>query len=284
MSLSVFPDASFAGAIFVASGGRIWRLSGRSATALTPGNATYAYPAVTADGRTSAAVKIGRGHSEIVLGGAGFSNLTPLTQAPANPHDASIDLKPAFSPDGSRLAFMSDRSKSCTQELVYEGTFRPYRPHPVTSCPDIGGSDDAPVYLADGTALLMVSWRTQRAQLEAATVPNGRPRVVSLFDDQDLLDPAPAADGRLAAIRRRGDSSDLFVSPALNGDNGIKLTSFGDVRQAAWSPDGRSLVFISSHDGSFDLWTVAATGRALPRKLTWGANLDANSRPAWVAA
>ena len=31
-----------------------------------------------------------------------------------------------------------------------------------------------------------------------------------------------------------------------------------------------------------DLWTVAAAG-GTPQRLTWGADIDANSHPAWIA-
>jgi hypothetical protein len=213
-TLSLISGVSFSGSVYVASGGRIWKLKGATARALTPTSANYAYPAVTTDGQVSAATLVGKGHSEIALGGPDFGALTPLTRAPANPHDASLDLKPAFSPDGGRLAFMSDRSKSCSEELVYEGPYRPYRPRPVTTCPDIGGSYDSPAYLADGSALLMVSWGAQRAQLEEAAVPLGRLKLVSLFDDQDLLDPAPGVTAPTSSSPRRRAATARSSSPA----------------------------------------------------------------------
>src|SRR5207247_6243416 len=91
--------------------------------------------------------------------GPDFDNLAPLTTAPKDPHNGSIDIKPAFSPDGSRLAFMSDRGKCCTDEQIWEGTFDPYRPRQVSSPPSISGGDDAPVYALDGASVLFVAFR-----------------------------------------------------------------------------------------------------------------------------
>ncbi|MEA2646470.1 MAG: hypothetical protein QOE92_1553 [Chloroflexota bacterium] len=81
---------------------------------------------------------------------------------------------------------------------------------------------------------------------------------------------------------RRGGGSDVDVG-ALDGSGASAITSFGDVRQPQWSPDGQRLVFISAHGGTLDLWSVTADGKGEPKRLTWGADLDANARPAWIA-
>jgi hypothetical protein len=277
------------GTVYVASGGRIWRLRGGGVTALTGTDKNIAYPAVTTDGQRTAAAVISAGHSEIAVGGADFGGLNPLTAPPKDPHAASIDLKPAFSPDSGRLAFMSDRGRCCSDQQIWEGPYAPYKPRQVSTPPDLTGGDDAPVY-AGATSLLFVAWRPVgndtrniHAGLMQAGVPTGKLKALLAPADSDIIDPAVAADGRLAFVRRKGDSADVEVSGA-DAANPVKITSFGDVRQPAWSPDGLSIVFISRHGGSVDLWSVAADGKGDPQRLTWGADLDDNSRPAWIAA
>ena len=277
------------GTIYLVSGGRVWRLRGGSLSALTGTDRKLGYPAVTADGQKTAVAIIGTGHSEIAVGGADFAGLVALTTAAADPHNGSIDIKPAFSPDGSRLAFMSDRSKCCTDEAIWEGPWKPYKPRQVSTPPDLVGGDDSPVYASSGS-LLFVGWRsvandarTVHAGLQQAGVPSGKPKVVYGPADSDILDPAPGPANKLAFVRRKGDSADIEIG-AADGSNSTKITSFGDVRQPVWSPDGQSLVFISQHSGSVDLWSVSADGKGDPQRLTWGADLDDNSRPAWISA
>lgn len=284
--LSVYTNAGFKGTLYVAAAGRIWKLRGSSASVLTPGDRTYAYPTSTPDGQRTAAALVGKGHAEIAVGSADFADLTPLTKAPSDPHKASLDLKPRFSADGKRLAFMSDRSSCCSDEAIYEGAFAgatSYRPRRLSTPPDLSGGDDAPAYLADGSSVVFLQWRAGHSQLAEAKVLAGAAKAVSTFPDQDILDPSPGPDGRLAAVRRKNGSSDLWVSTGLDGDGGTQLTHWGDVREATWSPDGQDIVFMSRHEGEFDLWEVPASGGGQPKRLTWGADLDANSAPAWVS-
>lgn len=277
------------GSVYVVQGGRVWRLRGGNLSALTPGDQTVGYPTMTTDGKHSAVALISSGHSEIAVGGPDFDNLSSLTTAPKDPHNGSIDIKPTFSPDGTRLAFMSDRGKCCTDEQIWEGPYNPYRPRQVSTPPDATGGDDAPVYTLNGAAILFVAYRpvngdsqNTHAQLQQAGVPSGKPKAILAPADGDILDPAPGPGDRLAFVMRRGDSADIEVG-AADGSGATKVTSFGDTRQPVWSPDGQSLVFISQHGGTFDLWSVPADGKGDPKRLTWGADLNANSRPAWVA-
>ena len=277
------------GTIYLVSGGRVWRLRGGSLSALTGTDRKLGYPTVSADGKTTAVAIIGTGHSEIAVGGPDFADLSSLTTAAKDPHNGSIDIKPAFSPDGSRLAFMSDRSKCCTDEAIWEGPWKPYKPRQVSTPPDLAGGDDAPAYINGGAAIVFVGWRpvgndarNVHAGLQQAAVAGGKPKAILAPADSDALDPAPGPSNKLAFVRRNGDSADIEVG-AADGSNSTKITSVGDARQPVWSPDGQSIIFISRHGGSVDLWSISADGKGDPQRLTWGADLDDNSRPAWIA-
>ncbi|HEY8739428.1 MAG TPA: hypothetical protein VIN56_02395 [Candidatus Dormibacteraeota bacterium] len=268
-----------AGTIYFAQANRIWRLRKGTLTALTPGNLRYAYPAVTADGQTTAATYILNGESAIAYGGPEFSGLAPLTPLPSDPHKGSLDLKPSFSPDGTRIVFMSDRARGFSDEAIWEGPVRA-RAHQVSFPPDSTGGDDAPAYSASGNAVLFVAWRDNHGSLDQARVPLGRATPLAKPTDHDIMDPAPGPGDRLAFTQRQGEAENIFLG-GIDGSAAHGLTSFNDCRQPAWSPDGKDLLFVSPHSGTFDLWMVPVAGAA-PVRLTAGADLDANSRAAWT--
>lgn len=84
-----------------------------------------------------------------------------------------------------------------------------------------------------------------------------------------VLDPAFAADGRLAAAIE----GDLWVRDA-SGRRWTRLTS-GSAwdREPAWSPGGDWVVFTSTRGGGQHLWRVAARGGE-PERLTGGSQPD----------
>lgn len=218
----------------------------------------------------------------IAFGGPDFSNLQPSKPLARDPHvTGSIDLKPAFSPSGNRVAIMSDRARGYTDEAIWEGAVSGGL-HQVSFPPDSSGGDDAPQYLADGSAIVFVAWRGNHAGLDSAAVPSGKGKVMlPAATDHDVLDPAPGPGGQLAFTQRQGEAENIFVGPG-NAAGAKPVTTFNDCRQPTWSPDGMDLLFISPHGGTFDLWMVPVGGGD-PQQLTAGADIDANSRAAWIA-
>ena len=270
---------SLKGAIYLAQGGRIWKLHSGKLTALTDPSLHLAGPTVSADGTVTGVSEVSTGEAQIAVGGPDFTGLVALTPHRADPHQASLDLKPSLSADGKRLAFMSDRSSCCTDEAIWEGPIR--RPHQVSFPPDASGGDDSPAYLPDGSALVMVAWRNNHGNLDQAAIPSGRPRLSIDGTSADVLDPAPGPGGKMAWVSRKNGNANIVVG-GIDGSSPVVVANFADCRQPTWSPDGKTLVFISQHGGSTDLWSVPAGG-GTPQRLTWGADLDANSHPAWIA-
>src|SRR5687767_9964920 len=91
--------------------------------------------------------------------------------------------------------------------------------------------------------------------------------------------PAVSADGRIAYE----SGGDLFL---FQGGAPTRITSGSALdRQPAWSPDGRSIVFVSDRSGNPDLWrlTVSASGVAsgAPERIT--NTPDEESEPAFAA-
>jgi Tol biopolymer transport system component len=104
-------------------------------------------------------------------------------------------------------------------------------------------------------------------------------------DPRRVYEPAPSSHPSLPALSPEGESLVFFLSRGNGplGDYWVLPLSGGPARQltfddtaggsAAWTPDGRSIVFPSARGGSLTLWHIAVDGGA-PRPLTFGAGSD----------
>jgi len=93
-----------------------------------------------------------------------------------------------------------------------------------------------------------------------------RPQLRSV--DEWLRDYTIAPDGNRVAATARGD---LFDLPAEHGPV-RNLTATSDVRERGvqWSPDGKTLAYLSDRTGEYELYTRPADGRGEEKRLTKG--------------
>ncbi len=121
---------------------------------------------------------------------------------------------------------------------------------------------------------------TFAATMAALAIPDGaQPSGPALIDvtvrEGTSMSVAVSPDGRTLAVDLQGS---LWTVPAAGGAMTRISDVFGDVRQPAWSPDGRTIAYFAYRDGGYDLWASAPDGSG-QRKLTWGAWDD--REPAW---
>ncbi len=77
---------------------------------------------------------------------------------------------------------------------------------------------------------------------------------------------ALSPSGERALFTARGD---VFTAPIENGPTrNLTGSSRSHDKAAAWSPDGRSIVFLSDRTGEEELWLIAQDGRGEPEQLT----------------
>ncbi len=153
------------------------------------------------------------------------------------------DAEPQWSPDGRRIAFVSDRHRDADLGwrtdiyLVDVGTRR------VRRLSSGGGRQawGAPAWSPDGRWVAAVGTRDwKRGELSQASVWRFRVRDGR---DENLL-----------------EGSDLEAAGAMNSD----LFGGGSTR-VHWMADGRWLVFAAPVEGSFELWRVEIEGRRVER-------------------
>lgn len=176
------------------------------------------------------------------------------------------DADPRWSPDGSLLAFTSDRADKASQ--LYVMPVAGGEPRKLTSLKE---DVTQAVWSPDGTRIAFVA-RVRDAAYEEDARKRAPRRLTRLQYKLDSV-------GWTADRRRH-----LFVVPADGSAEPVQLTE-GDCEDhsPAWSPDGRAIAFISARHDDWDLemvndvYLVDAAGGE-PRRLTQGAAASAASR------
>jgi len=127
-------------------------------------------------------------------------------------------------------------------------------------------------------------WRLDLATEKAAPVPifvredlaAARPALVKV--EQFIESVAPAPDGQRVTIVARGD---VFTVPAKEGPTRNLTQSAGvHERAAAWSPDGRTIAYLSDATGEFELYVRPQDGRGPAVQVTTGGDSYAFD-PVW---
>jgi TolB protein len=168
---------------------------------------------------------------------------------------------PAWSPDGTRLAFVWRRWPSGFNVFVMDADGE--HPRRITGGPWIEGT---PTWSPDGDRLAFSSNRGPgvRFGIYLTRLDGGEPprRITS------GLAPDWSPEGTAIVFERLVDgASDVFVSDPAGGRLGNLTRSPADDRDPDWSPDGDSIVFASDRDGDLDLYVMDADGSDM-RRLT----------------
>ncbi|HYT68765.1 MAG TPA: protein kinase [Vicinamibacterales bacterium] len=192
--------------------------------------------------------------------------------------DAATDWAPEWSPDGRWLYFVSDRGGSPNLWRVAidqpSGAVRG-SPEPVTNGVRALASAR---FARDGSRMVIGATDRSFELASYSFEPRGDPPTLrSTMRSASLGWCAPSPDASWLACTSRGGQEDIVLLRA-DGAETRRLTddAFKD-RIPVWSPDGRTLSFMSTRSGRWELWTIGADGSGL-RQLTdlkgdvaWGA-------------
>ena len=259
-------------AVVGAAGWTVWKSQGEAReqpwdyfTRITESAGEETSPTLSADGTTVAYAAQVNGKSEIFAQRVGGRNASRIIS------DPEYDVGgPAFSPDGSMIAF--HRSTALGGIFVAGATGESVR--------RLTDEGFEPAWSPDGTMIAYANEeifdpasRQGESVLRVVDVAGGTPRKLL---DEDGVQPAWSPSGeRIAYWRNVGGQRDICTVAATGGVP-VPVTNDPAIDWSpVWSPDGKYLYFSSDRGAAMNLWRVRieqSTGRVLgtPEPVTTG--------------
>jgi len=218
-------------------------------------------------------------HEDIYIRAIGGQSLVQVTSDPGR------DVMPAFSPDGTMIAFASDRAGSWD---VYVQDLETGRTRPLTFAPT---AELHPSWSPDGRTIAFCRLGERSGRWELWTLDLDQPRVGQRFLDYGVL-PCWSPDAETPRLlfqrhRERGDHRfSIWTIDLIDGDarhpTEIVPAAEGAAITPAWTPDGRSIVYSVVREdqdlapltvSAAEIWVVDVHGHRR-RRLTGGHGHD----------
>ncbi len=211
-----------------------------------------------------------------------YSGAICVMNADGAGHEQLTDLKadaldPAWSPDGSKIAFSSrpDRNRDI-YVINADGTG-------LRQVTDDEYPDEGPTWSPDGTKIAFASARDESYDIYVMNI-DGSNRTQITDGSVDYYEPAWSPDGNLIAFSSR---SGIFVIKPDGTEQPTQLSDLGSLwhkQTPTWSPDSQTIAFASKvrHEWYYDyeIYTVNISGyHSELKRLTYRRGEDFN--PAW---
>lgn len=164
-------------------------------------------------------------------------------------------ISPAWSPDGSKLAYVSFEKK---KPIVYVHSLSTGQRHIVANQK---GSNSAPAWSPDGRRLAVVMSKDGNSQIYVVNADgSGGPQRLTNSSGIDT-EPRYAPDGSIYFTSDRGGSPQIYRMGAGGGD--VQRVSFEGSYNVSPRPsaDGKTLAFISRREGRFQLTAMDLASR-----------------------
>jgi hypothetical protein len=211
----------------------------------------------------------------------GFGEIWVMNADGSNQHRVATGIDPAWSPDGSHLAFTpaggpeldTIRADGTGLQTILTGT--PCPTDPGEPCEDF----DYPEWSPAGDAIAFQRY-TQVQASDGTIVYEAWEIVTAAADGSGIIDvlgdgfqPSWSPDASQIAFSDFGNNLDLFTMTATGANRTVVSSLPAQQNQVAWSPDGAKLTFLSTSGGDSEIDTIGVDGTGLTQ-LTSNADID----------
>ncbi len=179
---------------------------------------------------------------------------------------------PSWSPDGTKIAFHSDRDGNDELYVMSaDGSG-------VTRLTNNAAVDGVPAWSPDGTKIAFVSSRDGRNEIYVMN-PDGSGVTRLSSEEEEEQQPSWSPDGtRIAFISARDGHYDIYEMN-VDGSGITRLTNDpSGTFEPSWSPDGTRIAFRSNRDGNAQIYVMNADGSGATRLTN---NYDSDWQPTW---
>lgn len=169
----------------------------------------------------------------------------------------SDDSLPAWSPDGKRIAYVSNRDGNRDIWVMNaDGTHR-------TNVTRSAADEWTPAWSPDGASIAFASNRDGNWELYVAKADGTGPQRITWSPAADYA-PSWSPDGkRIAFVSERDGNPEIYV---VNSDgSGLQRLTKDSATDLSphWSPDGTRIAFETYRDGNMEVYTMAPDGSGL---------------------
>jgi TolB protein len=186
--------------------------------------------------------------------------------------EKTSNLQPVYSPDGKRIAFLSQRDgNSEIYVMNRDGSG-------VRRLTNNTAGDSTPTWSPTSAQIAFTSDRSGSPQLwvmDADGLNQRRLTFNESWADRPTWSPAPYNE--IAYSSRSGPGFDIRVLDLATNTSKALTSGEGTNESPAYSPNGRHLVFTSTRSGKVQVFTMARDGKGL-RQITRVGN---NTFPNW---
>ncbi len=195
----------------------------------------------------------GSSRFEIYIMNADGTNQTRIT------NNLSQDTFPAWSPDGTKLAFMSPREGNAEIYVVNrDGSgLRRLTNHP--------SSDVTPTWAPSGNQIAFTSDRTGRPQIWIMNADGSGQQQITRESWCDRPTWSPAPFNEIAYASQAGGGYDIKIFSFETRSVNSITNGEGSNESPAFSPNGRHIAFTSSRAGKYQVFTIDRDGNNLDK-------------------
>jgi TolB protein len=187
-------------------------------------------------------------------------------------HNQSINLSPAWSPDGKKIAFTSYLRRNPDLYLIdVDGkNLQRFSRYP--------GLNVAPSWSPDGQQIALMMGMEGKSEIFLIDTNGGNPRKLTRGYGNEAS-PTWSPDGEsIAFVSDRSGSPQIYIM-ARDGSNVRRLTFEGNYNtNPAWSPKGDRIAFCGRAEGRFRIFTIGSDGSGI-RRLS--SNSGSSENPCW---